>query len=733
MNRHAYLATGHVIALMEALSRVNVTIHGREHIPPGSLIFVVNHFTRIETILLPYHIYHLTHQPVWSLANPDLFTGTFGQLLEAVGALSTRDPHRDRVIVKSLLTGEANWIIFPEGCMVKDKQFVEHARYAVSCAGGRRPPHTGAATLALRTEFYRRRLRQLAGSQPDEVRRLQELFGINDLAPVLAGTTSIVPVNITYYPLRAQENAISRLAELFLGQQLSQRYHEELLTEGAMVLEGVDIDIRFGRPIETSPCLSCDPIEQDIFSTRQIDFDDRLPSRQAMRREAYRLMGRYMAAIYALTTVNHDHLFASLLRSLPFNRFTTEEFRRRAFLLASSTALSGLHRHQSLEIGQAALLTDDRHHKLREFLALALETGVIRRDGTAFVKNPAKFSSVLDMNRARIDNPIGVIANEVLPMKELQRAALLAAWLPAPLLGTLVSRRLLARAEEEFDADYRSFFRTGESKGRDIGRPFLIRGKSREVGVVLVHGFLAAPRELAELADYLGKQGLWVAVVRLKGHGTSPEDLALRGANDWRESVDSGYAALKMICRKVFLVGFSFGGGLALDAAARNRDVAGVAAVCLPLKLQDLSSRFAPSLQAWNRLMEAVHYRKGKREFIEISLEHPDINYHRLPVAGLAAMEHVMGELEEELSRIRVPALIIQSTGDPVVDPQGTRRVFERLGSTVKEYLPFDFDRHGILSGEGSGEVHAAIAAFIKRCANLTPLPPGSDKGSSGS
>ncbi len=176
MNRYAYLASGHVIALMEALSKAKVNIHGRENIPDGSLIFVVNHFTRIETFLLPYHIYHLTNRPVWSLANSNMFSGAFGQMLEAVGAVSTKAPHRDRVIVKSLLTGEANWIIFPEGCMVKDKVIVEHARYVVSCAGGSGSPHTGAATLALRTEFYRRRLRRLSNELPDEAERLMQLF-----------------------------------------------------------------------------------------------------------------------------------------------------------------------------------------------------------------------------------------------------------------------------------------------------------------------------------------------------------------------------------------------------------------------------------------------------------------------------------------------------------------------------------------------------------------------------
>ena len=718
MNRHAYLASGHVIALMEALSKVNVNIHGRENIPAGSLIFVVNHFTRIETFLLPYHIYHLTNQPVWSLANPDMFSGAFGQLLEAVGAVSTRAPHRDRVIVKSLLTGEANWIIFPEGCMVKDKLFVEHARYAVSCAGGRRPPHTGAATLALRTEFYRQRLRRLAAELPAEAQRLQQLFGIDDLTPVLSGKTFIVPVNITYYPLRAKENALSRLAEIFLG-QMAKRYHEELLTEGAMVLEGVDIDIRFGRPMEIGECLTCSPIEQDIFSPKRIDFDDRLPSRQAMRREAYRLMQRYMTAIYEHTTVNHDHLFASLLRSLPFSRFTEDDFRRRAYLLATGTALSGLYRHQSLETGQVALLTDDHHHKFREFLSLALETGVVRRQGALLIKDSSKFSSPLDIDRARIDNPVGVIANEVLPLKMLQREVLLTAWLPSLFIGPLVHKRLLARADQEFEADYQTFFRTGESKARDIGRPYLLKGQSRKVGVVLVHGFLAAPRELAELADYLGKLGLWVAVVRLKGHGTSPDDLAQRTVDDWRESVDNAYAALSMVCKKVVLVGFSFGGGLALDCAARNRSVRGVVAVSPPLRLQDLFSRFAPSLNVWNKLMAAVHFRKGKREFVEIVNEHPDINYHRLPVAGLVALEQFMSELEEQLPNITSPALIIQAQDDPVVNPEGTKLLFERLGSQQKEYRLFDFARHGILSGEGAGKVHTVIGEFIEKIRNL--------------
>ena len=74
-----------------------------------------------------------------------------------------------------------------------------------------------------------------------------------------------------------------------------------------------------------------------------------------------------------------------------------------------------------------------------------------------------------------------------------------------------------------------------------------------------------------------------------------------------------------------------------------------------------------------------------------------------------------MKELETKLATIEMPALIVQAKGDPVVAPDGSERLFERLGAKEKEYLLVDFNRHGILSGPGSEEVHAAIAAFIQR------------------
>ena len=176
MNKFAYKTTGLAIKAIYNLSKARLRLHGAERISEGNYIFVINHFTRIETFLMPYVISNLTDKPVWSLADYNLFAGRFGSFLENVGAVSTRNPDRDKLIIRTLLTGEASWIIFPEGHMVKDMKLVEKGKFMIYDAGGKRPPHTGAATLAMRSEFYRRRIFELGEKKPEEARRLMDLF-----------------------------------------------------------------------------------------------------------------------------------------------------------------------------------------------------------------------------------------------------------------------------------------------------------------------------------------------------------------------------------------------------------------------------------------------------------------------------------------------------------------------------------------------------------------------------
>jgi esterase/lipase/1-acyl-sn-glycerol-3-phosphate acyltransferase len=716
MNRFAYKTTGLAIKTLSRLIKAKVALHGRERVPAGSKIFVINHFTRVETLLLPYHINQVTRRPVWSLADAGLFRGPLAAFLDRVGVVSTRDPDRDMLIVKSLLTGEADWIIFPEGRMVKSKKIVEKGRFMISYAGGKHPPHTGAAALALRTEFYRQRLAAIAGEEPEEARRLMERFGIDDLAPVAAGTTAIVPVNITFYPIRAKENLISGLAETYL-ENLPERALEELMTEGTLLFSGADVDIRFGDPIPIADYLKQSAIGRDITSRRRFDVDDAIPSKKALRKTALTIMKRYMSAIYDMTTVNYDHLFASILKLHPRRSMDEYDLRRRVYLaIQKDLGTMGLHLHSSLRKEQLHLITDDRFHRFREFITLAEEKGVVRREGERIIKNPEKFASPLDFHRIRIDNPVSVIANEVEPLKPLQKTVRRLAWTPRFRLRSRIFSPLLEAALAEFQSDYDTFYLPEESHEPHIGRPFLIRGKSHRTGVLLIHGYMAAPFEVAKLALFLGRQGYWVYAPRLRGHGTAPEDLALRTHADWIRSVDEGYAVIRNICKEVVLGGFSTGAALALDLAARvgaGSGVAGVFAISPPRRLQDLSVGYSATTEAWQWFKRVIRRGDAHKSFIDNIPENPRIGYLRNPVSGIREVESLMETIEPRFADVTIPSLVIHTTRDPRAETKGSRRIFDQLGSEEKRYVLFDFERHCIILGDCAIRVHRVIGDFI--------------------
>ena len=715
MNRFAYRTTGLAIKALSSLSKARTRLHGESRIPGGAVIFVINHFTRLETVLMPYVVNRATGQPVWSLADAEFFKGPLAAFLDSVGAVSTRSPDRDRLIVKTLLSGEANWIIYPEGGMVKNMKIMHKGRFMISWAGGRRPPHTGAASLALRTEFYRERLRRLVRAQPEEAERLRQLFRMESVAPALNRRTFIVPVNITYYPVRARENVLSEIARRLVD-NLAERHIEELMTEGSMFLSGVDVDIRFGPPIDVLPFLKNAEIERDIARPEPVGFDDVLPSRHRMRRAALRLTQGYMSAIYGMTTVNHDHLFASILRALPFTRVGAEGLRRRVFLASLELkAMTGLHLHTGLAADQLHLLTDDRYGIARDFIAIALEKGNLRRRNGELVKDRRKFSAPVAFHLARVANPIAVMANAVEPLSGLQRSVRRIAWMPDFWVRRRVRDHLQQAALDEFSEEYRAHFNENESKPMDVGRPFLVKGGSRRLGVVLCHGYMAAPLEMRGLADYLGRKGYWVYVPRLRGHGTSPEDLAGRTHEEWIRSVDRGYAIISGYCRRVVAGGFSTGAGLALNLAVRSGGLAGVFAVSAPMRLRDFKARFASAVDLWNRIMDKASRPGPKMEFVENQPENPHINYFRNPISGVREIERLMEDLEPRLERIDVPALILQSSEDPVVDPRGSRRIFERIGSADKQYTLLAYKRHGILLGDGCERVYRTIRDFLDR------------------
>lgn len=710
--------TGKAIDVLAKFSKADIRVHDAVRIPQAPVVFVVNHFTRMETFFLPNVIHKITGKYIYSLAHYSFFSGGFGKFMEKVGAVSTKDPLRDVKFIGALLRGDMDCIIFPEGQMVKDKKLVESGKYMVYNSGIRRPPHTGAAFIALRAQFYREELKSCKERNAcDGLNSLMSHFGISEqeLSHIINQETYIVPVNITYFPIRARANIIKKIANK-LVKSLPERIEEELEVEGTMLVEGVDIDINFGNPIAISPYLKSYLAKQKIKSGNLYLDPHELQSDVLLRKIAIDIMYRYMRDIYTMTTLNHDHVFSYLLTKTKY-RIKENDFKTKAYCAIEAVKKLKLATcHTSLQLKQGYLLTDDPHRRYDDFIDAAKSAGLISiKDGIIY-KNKEKFSRLYEFHAIRKDNIVEVLKNEIEPLPQVVNKINRVYWTPMFCIRRKLAKSFYKKDIEIFEKDYKEFFKQGESKPKHIGMPFYKRRLCALTGIVLVHGYMAAPEEMRQLAEFLYERGYTVYCVRLRGHGTSPEDLATRSWEEWYESVNRGYIVVKNSVKKVFMCGFSTGAGLTLlHITNKQQALAGAIAISAPYRLQNIAAGLAPAVDTWNKFLSFLKIRKiGRLDFISNHPDNPDINYLRNPVSGIHQMELLMDLVEKQLHSISIPVLIMQGAGDKTVDSKGTFEMFMKIPSEKKEFIMIHSKSHGITRGQEGRVVARLVAAFIK-------------------
>ena len=284
---------------------------------------------------------------------------------------------------------------------------------------------------------------------------------------------------------------------------------------------------------------------------------------------------------------------------------------------------------------------------------------------------------------------------------------------------------LLAAESALFIKEYEQNYSAGESKPQDIGMPFFLHAPQSGVGVLLIHGLMAAPAEVREWANFLHAKGLTVYAPRLSGHGTSSEDLSGRNYHDWLESVNRGHAILKTCCKKILVAGFSTGAGLALQSAIlKPHDFEAVITVSAPLKFKSFSSRFAELLNGFNHFCHLIGMDNLARKFVKNDADNPHINYLLCPVRSFVQVKKLMRKVRQSLSEIDIPVLVIQAKNDPKVAPESGPAIFQHLGSDKKHFAWIDYPMHGIVRGEIALDVFKEVESFLAAYSLINPLSP---------
>ena len=731
---------------MSALRRrlgVNVRFHHAEGQLENGEIFLFNHFARFETFIPQYLIYQHTGAYSRSIASAELFAAddAFATYLLKLGAVPNDYPRLLPFLAEEILRGR-KVIVFPEGGLVKNRQVLDHrGRFSIysPSAERRRKHHAGAAVLALVLDAFKGAVRSLHAAR--DMARLEHwvqqlrLSSVEALLEAARRPTLLIPANITFYPIRVSDNVLRKGVELF-NKGLSEALSEELRVEGNILLKRTDMDLRLGRPIETSELWGwwerrlverlVDRFDSfdALFALRSQAkrWDERLLARD-VRRKSARVRDTYMQQMYANVTVNLSHLASRLIFTMVERgkvQVSKDLFHKALYLAIKQVqAERSIHLHDSLANPEAyAGLCEGDCPGLAQFFHWKAAARLVEV-GTDHYRFLPRLLEEHGLHRIRLQNPISVYANELAPVAAAVRAVEQAVRKVGKVDATALARLRFEDEVAEYAWDRVAFAGAryaeinAQQTATEDATPYLLLPEVKSgLGVVLVHGFLASPAELRGFASKLLAQGHVVFGVRLKGHGTSPWDLHGRHWQDWLNSVRRGLRIVSAYVNKVCLVGFSIGGDLALRLAAEQPEtLAGVAAVCAPLKFRDRNMAFVPLVHGANQLARWTAAGEGPMPFRVNNSEHPEINYRHMPIRGLREMSRLVEDAERRLAEVRCPAIVLQASEDPIVEPRSAAVIHERLGSALKSMHMVPADRHGILHDD-IGDTQRRLVAF---------------------
>ena len=744
LNLATYQWSARIITTLKKLLRVNLKLHkGKDQVDSGE-IFLFNHFARFETFIPQYLIYQETGAFCRTVASSEFFEeeSVFSNYLLNVGGVPNNHPRLLPFLAEEILRGR-KVIIFPEGGMVKDRRVLDsRGRYSIYSPTARkaRKHHTGAAVLGLALDTFK--MAVLRACESGNMRRVEtwaEALRLDSEKALIAAArrpTLIVPANITFYPIRVGDNILRKAGELLSG-RLSRRLSEELMIEGNILFKDTDMDVRLGDAVRASEFWHWWELKIIAHLARNIDSLDGLFQRmpdgggwearlvaQRIRRKALRIRDEYMHRMYNGVTVNLSHLASQIIMTFIGKGQTEVDqayFHKALYLSVKNTQKEpSVKLHPSVKNPEAyGGIIDGKCARLDQFLSTIASMDLVQRENGRY-RFLNKLSQEQGFDEIRLENLVAVYANEAAPISGVTRSVKRAIEEVPALDDKKLARMCFDDELIAYSCDRESFSKpcyneiNKQETATESGEPFLLLPEERkELGVVLVHGFLASPAEVRSFGEKLVTLGYPVIGVRLKGHGTSPWDLRERSWQDWLESVRRGYEVMSAFVPRICLVGFSAGGGLSLRLAAdRPEGLVGVIAMSVPLKFQDRNMIFVPLVHEANQLVRWVSSFEGVMPFRSIDAEHPHINYRNAPMRGLYELRRMVDELEERLPDVQCPVTLIQGTDDPTVEPKSVELIHKRVGTSQKYLFTIHTERHGILY-ENIGDTHKIVLSSL--------------------
>ena len=692
---------GYVLSLLEKILNANIEVKGIENIPKNNpIMFVANHFTRIEAMLVPYTLYNLTNKKVGVIADDSLFKSYFGNFLKNLGAMKKSEINRNEHIIGDLITSCKNWMIFPEGIMVKAKDITKIDNiFCVKIDETCQRVYTGAAVFALSSEFFREKYFERKLENYDE---FSEKYFINDCSEITPNETMIVPINISYSKLRNGRNFLVDMAEKLL-EDIGDNFKEEIEIEGNLILNS-KIIIRILEPISTKkllePLYSKGLLQEEILNSLRYD-----------------VTHDFMNKIYESLTISFDHIFTLILFLFPKEEIELEYFKRLIYIVFSKIKEKNLPYDESINRDLIYLISYEKFEAFDDILKVAIKDNILQIHEIhcdRYLINKEVLANSFTHHTIRLKNILRVILNEILAQDDIVNMVKDLLLKKEFENNIELAEILKCEEKEEFEKSYEKFKDNKDIKAKDIGTTNYFENINSNSCVIVVHGFSSAPKEMQNLALFLNENNFNVITPRLSGHGTVPEDLKTKTWQDWYKSVSRSITIASLQYKKVYIVGFSTGGLLALLSTKKQyKEFVSLVCINAALHLNDLRIKtLLPAISFWNDIVKVFNENKYAKEYIDNFPENPQINYNKHYVSSIEQLSLLMDKIKKNLHKIKKPILIIQGKDDPVVNPSSAHEIYEKIESRFKKLKMINSSKHVIVN-ENTDGLYDYILSFI--------------------
>jgi acylglycerol lipase len=264
-------------------------------------------------------------------------------------------------------------------------------------------------------------------------------------------------------------------------------------------------------------------------------------------------------------------------------------------------------------------------------------------------------------------------------------------------------------------------------KGLKLYYQFWLPDNKPKAVLLVAHGLAEHSGRYKNLVDYFVPKGYAVYAFDLRGHGKSEGMRSyVDNFNDYLIDLKTFFDMVRKENKgaQIFLFGHSLGGTIAIAYAVDHQDelaglmVSGSTLVAAPgvspvlLAIAGVVSALAPKMGV--TLLDASTLSRDK-SVVDAYVNDPLVFRGKIPARTGAELARMWKQLPDQMPKIKLPILIMHGQADQLSDPQGSKLLFERVGSKDKTLKIYENFYHEIGNEPEREQVFADMEAWLKK------------------